>query len=115
MQICKVHTPCTSIAVPAADTCRFTGRKIPIFYLCLGHKQELPEGLFSGQAPLVKLDVSHNSLRALPAQLGEVKSLQRLVASNNSLSSVPHELGALRALKELDLRSALSQWPEYAA
>ena len=77
--------------------------------LCTGmhaDMQALPEGLFSGGgAPLVRLDVSHNGLRELPRQLGELRGLQRLVANGNALGSVPHELGSLRALKELDLRS----------
>jgi hypothetical protein len=74
------------------------------------HAQSLPEALFAaGGAPLLRLDVSHNALRALPPQLGELRGLQRLVASGNALSSVPHELGGLHALKELDLRSACAR------
>ena len=54
----------------------------------------------------MKLDVSYNSLAELPAGLGEVRTLQRLIASNNRLTRIPAELGNLRGLKEFDLRRA---------
>src|SRR3972149_2481028 len=50
---------------------------------------------------LTKLDISHNRLTSLPAEIGRLQALQELHVRSNQLTSLPAEIGGLRALKDL--------------
>jgi Leucine-rich repeat (LRR) protein len=60
---------------------------------------ELPESIGKLQS-LHRLNVSHNSLRAL--YVGSLKKLVRLHANHNELTELPNILGC-KSLEELDL------------
>lgn len=53
---------------------------------------------------LVKLDISTNCLRQLPASMGRLKRIQRIDAANNVLTRVPPSMGHLKSIKELNLK-----------
>ena len=60
---------------------------------------------FSGDAPfrVIKLHLGGYQLTSLPAEIGQLRSLERLDLNANYLTSLPAEIGQLRSLKELDL------------
>jgi leucine-rich repeat protein SHOC2 len=87
----------TSLRLPALPS-------LHVLQLEHNQLQALSDNFLEGCASLVRLDLSHNELAALPVSLARLPALQRLIASNNQLSEVPHGLGALRNLRELDLR-----------
>ena len=45
-----------------------------------------------------------NQLRSLPAEIGQLTSLQELYLYGNQLTSFPAEIGQLTSLLQLDLR-----------
>ena len=54
---------------------------------------------------LTVLEVSHNSLEALPEEIEGCTSLVELLCSNNSISCIPESISRLQELKTLDLRA----------
>ncbi len=52
---------------------------------------------------LQKLNLSHNLMTGLPAELGQLKNLKELDVSYNQLTGLPYELGNLTNLKRLVL------------
>lgn len=52
---------------------------------------------------LLKLNVAHNRIHALPADVGRLKSLASLDMTFNPLQEIPNELGKLKNLLELPL------------
>ncbi len=71
--------------------------------LDLGGNQLTDLGSLRGLEGLVSLDLSDNQLKALPPEIGRLKSLRRLDLSRNQLTTLPPELGKLTALEELTL------------
>ncbi|XP_020832391.1 malignant fibrous histiocytoma-amplified sequence 1 [Phascolarctos cinereus] len=59
--------------------------------------------VLSALPQLRKLNLSHNQLADLPAQLGALGHLEELDVSFNRLPQLPDALGRLRALRTLDL------------
>ncbi|XP_043575851.1 malignant fibrous histiocytoma-amplified sequence 1 homolog isoform X1 [Chiloscyllium plagiosum] len=64
--------------------------------------RRLPSRL-CGLPLLDELDLAHNCLAALPAELGALGRLRRLCLSHNKLQQLPPEIGGLSALEELDV------------
>jgi Leucine-rich repeat (LRR) protein len=64
----------------------------------------IPKQICDPKLPLEKLDISSNNLAAIPAEIGNLKSLTELILDNNVLVSLPIEMGELRKLKVLSLR-----------
>ena len=54
---------------------------------------------------LEKLDMSFNSLAALPASIGQLVALVEVNLDSNQLPSLPDEIGKLKKLKSLSLRN----------
>ena len=54
--------------------------------------------------PTLKVDVSGNSLEALPAELGGLAKLATLHVARNRLRELPPELGGATALEEVTLK-----------
>ena len=54
-------------------------------------------------ASLEFLDLRHNELTSLPAEIGQLTALRHLNLSNNWLTSLPAEIGQLAALRKVDL------------
>ncbi|CAL8237035.1 unnamed protein product [Boreogadus saida] len=52
---------------------------------------------------LVELDMSHNCLRSLSEDIGQLKRLQKLCISHNKIQYLPSQIGALEGLEELDV------------
>ncbi|KAK6058947.1 hypothetical protein COOONC_03458 [Cooperia oncophora] len=50
------------------------------------------------------LDLSHNKLRSLPAELGDMISLCHLYLNHNQLRVLPYELGKLFRIQTLGLQ-----------
>lgn len=73
---------------------------------------EVPKAVFSLQK-LVELDLSNNSLDAIPPDIGKLKGLKKLNLSGNSLQQLPPEIGALSELEELNLaNTGLESFPD---
>ncbi len=62
----------------------------------------LEEGLKNPDA-VVKLDLSNNGMRVLPAELSRFRNLQYLNLSRNQLNDIPREIGLLTKLQVLNL------------
>jgi Leucine-rich repeat (LRR) protein len=78
--------------------------KLRILQLCgnqLGPK--LPEAIFTGELAkaLAELELSDNVLEELPATLGGLSSLVRLLVANNKLRELPAALGGAAKLQHL--------------
>jgi hypothetical protein len=54
---------------------------------------------------LEKLDLWSNELTTLPAEIGNLASLEKLYLRNNKLTTLPAEIGNLTSLEKLDLWS----------
>lgn len=52
---------------------------------------------------LLELDMSHNCLRGLSEDVGQLKGLKRLCISHNKIQYLPSQIGALQLLEELDI------------
>ncbi|KAM4635815.1 malignant fibrous histiocytoma-amplified sequence 1 homolog isoform 1-T2 [Polymixia lowei] len=52
---------------------------------------------------LVELDMSHNCLRSLSEDVGQLKGLKKLCISHNKIQYLPSQIGALQFLEELDI------------
>ncbi len=61
--------------------------------------QELPASVEAVGASALVLDASNNRLTALPASLGALSGLTRLVVPNNALRALPPQLAALTSLR----------------
>jgi Leucine-rich repeat (LRR) protein len=60
---------------------------------------------FQRNAQLECMDISHNKIGSLPAELGKLERLHTLNANCNVLESLPAEMGSLQALHVLKLRT----------
>lgn len=52
---------------------------------------------------LERLDLSHNNFTGVPAEVGQLAKLRQLDLSHNKLTGLPYELGNLKELEILDL------------
>ena len=52
---------------------------------------------------LLRLVIRENQLTSIPAEIGNIHCLQQLDLSRNQITSIPVEIGNLHGLKELDL------------
>lgn len=52
---------------------------------------------------LVELDMSHNCLRGLSEDVGQLKGLKKLCISHNKIQHLPSQIGTLKFLEELDI------------
>jgi hypothetical protein len=64
----------------------------------------VPRAIFDALPLLRRLDLSHNELTSLPAEIGKLRNLEQLWLNDNPLSSLPSELETLVALRVLDVR-----------
>ena len=78
-----------------------------------GARPEDWEGVTMENGRVVELDLEEFGLTgAVPAEIGQLTSLERLVLGNNQLTSLPAEIGQLTSLVELDLEgNQLSSLP----
>lgn len=53
-------------------------------------------------ARLERLSAAHNSLTALPADIGSLKRLRELNVSSNQLAALPSALGRCESLEQVD-------------
>ncbi|XP_043546216.1 leucine-rich repeat and death domain-containing protein 1-like isoform X1 [Chiloscyllium plagiosum] len=61
---------------------------------------------------LRELDISYNALTSIPANIGEMKNLERLVAAYNKITYLPKSLTTLTNLLSINLRgNALTSLP----
>jgi CCR4-NOT transcription complex subunit 6 len=63
--------------------------------------QALSPILFNSYGFIRRLDLGYNNLAALPASIGQLKSLEVLDVSSNQLRELPPEIGMLTNLKQL--------------
>lgn len=61
----------------------------------------VPPEVFTAFPNLMLLDLSKNRLKELPAELGLLKKLKKLVLFKNRLESIPPQIGELEDLQEL--------------
>lgn len=52
---------------------------------------------------LAELDMSHNCLRGLSEDVGQLKGLKKLCISHNKIQHLPSQIGTLKFLEELDI------------
>ncbi|KAJ3205810.1 Leucine-rich repeat-containing protein 40 [Dinochytrium kinnereticum] len=77
---------------------------LTVLKLSANRLSQLPDSLFD--IPLAELHLSNNSLTSLPAAIGKLsKTLTILDVSKNSLEALPKEFFQLRGLTRLDLSS----------
>jgi hypothetical protein len=91
----------------AVEDARFSG----LLHCAFQRLCAVPPALFSSSGPLglggvlVRVDLSHNSLERLPAQIGLLSRLEQLwVNDNHALLSLPDELADCSRLRTLDAR-----------
>jgi Leucine-rich repeat (LRR) protein len=65
--------------------------------------QIVPKGVFSDIPRLKTCDLSNNSIKGLPDDVGMLKELESLVLHHNCLSALPATLYSLSGLKTLDV------------
>lgn len=88
------------------------GEKIRLsheFCMCLSHLNFFPMKMFTfgGVEMLRRLDISHNNISVLPAEIGILHNLRSLWISNNPIRSLPEQIASLIKLQEIDLRHTL--------
>ncbi|MCI5053132.1 MAG: hypothetical protein MRY21_08380 [Simkaniaceae bacterium] len=66
--------------------------------------KEWTENPESSIRKLSELSLEYLELRAIPRELGNLSSLQKLLLCRSNLTAVPRELGKLSSLQELDLK-----------
>ncbi|MBF0432388.1 MAG: hypothetical protein HQK83_13975 [Fibrobacteria bacterium] len=52
---------------------------------------------------VIKLDISEQDMRVLPAEIGRLQKLKTLILEKNNLKVLPPEIGQLQSLKKLEL------------
>ncbi|XP_062898569.1 leucine-rich repeat and death domain-containing protein 1-like [Mobula hypostoma] len=73
--------------------------------------RDLPDELCN-LTNLKELDISNNELKAIPARIGEMKNLEKLVAAYNNITYLPKSLTELVKLKCINIRgNKLSSLP----
>jgi Leucine-rich repeat (LRR) protein len=65
--------------------------------------QIVPKGVFSDIPKLKTCDLSNNSIKGLPDDIGMLKELESLLMHHNCLSALPVTLYSLAGLKTLDV------------
>lgn len=75
--------------------------------------KSVPSEVFTEFPNLLWLDLSKNRLKALPADIGLLKKLKKLILFKNKLESLPAEIGQLEELQELVInQNELETLPE---
>ena len=67
--------------------------------------EEPPDRIWSRDARILSLNLSHNELKGLPAQICELKFLKRISLNGNRITSLPVSLGQLNKLEQVELCS----------
>jgi len=63
--------------------------------------QQVPAEVFTSFPNLHELDLSKNRLKTIPAEIGMLKKLKRLLLFKNQIATLPPEIGELEKLQEL--------------
>ncbi|XP_030011130.1 leucine-rich repeat-containing protein 27-like [Sphaeramia orbicularis] len=71
----------------------------------------LPCLMFTGLPNLLWLDLRHNHIESLPAEIGLHRALKTLLLEGNPISELPVELGNVITLKGLNLRNCPISFP----
>jgi Leucine-rich repeat (LRR) protein len=53
--------------------------------------------------PLITLDVSYNNMTGVPAEIGQISTLQTLNYSYNKITAFPNEIANIKQLKTLTI------------
>lgn len=56
---------------------------------------------------LTELDLDHNNLTAIPAEIGQLSNLEILDVSDNPITRLPSEIRNLKKIRVIDLRGTL--------
>lgn len=75
--------------------------QLKVIILAQNNFSSLPYQFFNIFKNLTLLDVSGNSLDALPYQIGQLSNLKQLIITNNQIAKLPYQIGQLSALKEI--------------
>lgn len=78
-------------------------RNLQHLLLSVNSIQALPSVLCESWINLLNLDLHTNNLKALPAQLGDLKTLRRLNVAINKIKEIPPSIGQLQLLEWLNL------------
>ncbi|KAF9912740.1 hypothetical protein EC991_009476 [Linnemannia zychae] len=78
-------------------------RNLQHLLLSVNSIQALPSVLCESWTSLLNLDLHTNDLKALPAQLGSLKTLRRLNVAINKIEEIPPSIGQLQLLEWLNL------------
>ncbi|KAG0295816.1 DTW domain-containing protein 1 [Linnemannia gamsii] len=78
-------------------------RNLQHLLLSVNSIQALPSVLCESWINLLNLDLHTNDLKALPAQLGGLKTLRRLNVAINKIEEIPPSIGQLQLLEWLNL------------
>jgi Leucine-rich repeat (LRR) protein len=74
--------------------------------LASNHLSHIPRAVMTNHlTKLVKLDLSNNSLAAIPTEIVKLKNLTEIVADDNAITSLPKAIGLLTDLKVLSLKN----------
>lgn len=84
-----------------------------VYRLRLKVKDAIPPEVFTAFPNLHELNIGRNRLKALPKEIGMLKSVKRLVADRNKLVTLPAEIGDMESLEVLVLnRNELTSIPK---
>ena len=94
-----------------------TNRLKNLTFLDLEHNEltKCPSPIMKHLKKLKILNLGHNKIRTVSAQIFELSKLKTLDCQYNTLTELPSELGALRKLENLDLQqnSTLKKWESF--
>jgi len=90
---------------PLIDPANFKGqnRAVSLLLKKRGIGVITPE-LCQSKLDLVEIDLSHNQIKIIPPEIGQLKHLNTLHLDHNQIKSIPKELGQLDSLETLSLK-----------
>uniref|UniRef100_A0AAV2JMF9 Leucine-rich repeat protein SHOC-2 n=1 Tax=Knipowitschia caucasica TaxID=637954 RepID=A0AAV2JMF9_KNICA len=86
-------------------------RALKCLYLEGNELQSVPPALFTSLPNLEWLDLRHNHIPALPADIGRHRCLRTLLLEGNPIEELPLELGNVLSLSGLNLRDCPLRFP----